>query len=151
MNETFGNWVKRRRKALDLTQNDLAARIACSPETIKKIESQRRQPSRQLAGLLLAELQIESGERDRFMSLARGIEITPLAASQHASLSLPLTALIDRTDEMNRVTALLLRPDVRLLTLTGPGGVGKTRLAIQTANMLHEEFRDGVHLISLES
>jgi len=151
MSETFAHWVKRRRKALDLTQNDLAARIACSPETIKKIESQQRQPSRQLAELLIAELEVDRGERDHLMSLARGIEISRHRLSQHAFLPLPLTSLIDRIDEINKITGMLLRPDVRLLTLTGPGGVGKTRLAIQAASMLQEEFDGHVHLISLES
>jgi transcriptional regulator with XRE-family HTH domain len=49
MNETFGSWVRQRRKALDLSQRELAEQIACSLETIKKIEQHQRRPSRQVA------------------------------------------------------------------------------------------------------
>ena len=52
---SFGPWLKQRRKALDLTQHDLAQRVGCSAETIRKIEADRLRPSRQIAELLADE------------------------------------------------------------------------------------------------
>src|SRR5688572_110244 len=118
MNESFGNWIKQRRKVLDLTQNELAERVACSPETIKKIESQKRQPSKQLAELLMRELKIDASERDRFISFARGVDVTQTYTTQSTSplissaLPSPLTPLVDRADEIKSVTALLSRPEI---------------------------------------
>jgi predicted ATPase/class 3 adenylate cyclase/DNA-binding CsgD family transcriptional regulator len=65
------------------------------------------------------------------------------------NLPVQLTSLIGREQEVTAVQNLLLREDVRLVTLTGPGGTGKTRLGLQVAAELCEVFTDGVFLVNL--
>src|SRR5262245_21835322 len=67
------------------------------------------------------------------------------------NLPVQATPLIGREDELGETTELVRRDDVRLVTLTGPGGCGKTRLALQTAAELLDEFPDGVFFSALEA
>jgi DNA-binding SARP family transcriptional activator/transcriptional regulator with XRE-family HTH domain len=68
---SFGYWVRRRRKALDLTQAELAQHVGCSVMTIRKIEGDLRRPSRQIAELLAQCLAIPDHEREQFVKVAR--------------------------------------------------------------------------------
>src|SRR3954462_14460542 len=66
-----------------------------------------------------------------------------------APLPVPLTTLVGREREITDVMALLRRADIRLVTLVGPGGVGKTRLAIEVAAEAEADFSDGVAFVAL--
>jgi len=70
---SFGYWIRRQRKALDLTQQVLAERVGCSVAAIKKIESDERRPSRQIAERLADALGVPANQREMFLEVARGI------------------------------------------------------------------------------
>src|SRR3954470_20686661 len=159
---TFGRWVKQRRRALDLTQAGLAAQIGVVTSTIEKIEGELRRPSHETAANLAAALVIPWDKQPAFVSWARGEHQDGIGATLSTVLlhnaaplerrqALPgaLTSFIVREREVASAVAMLRRPDMRLVTLTGPGGIGKTRLGIQIAAMVRDDFPDGVHLIAL--
>lgn len=150
--------MRRQRKALDLTQQVLAERVGCSLAAIKKIESDERRPSRQIAERLADALNVPTDMRDIFLEVARGlrpVEQLSLAREAAASASaeaakplrhnlpMQLTSFIGRERELEEVKRLL--SSTRLLTLTGTGGTGKTRWAIQLgAKMLAmRQFTNG--------
>lgn len=160
---SFGAWVQKRRRALDLTQGDLARLVGCAEVTIQKIEADARRPSRQIAELLAEHLRIAPDEWAAFIARARGIgSVDQLSAPETlepdsgrarcrmaAALlpTLPLTSFVGRAQELATVTQLLAAS--RLLTLTGPGGSGKTRLALQLTTIARPQFRDGIWMVEL--
>lgn len=158
---SFGYFVRRRRKALDLTQRELAEAAGCALVTLKKIETDRRRPSPEMAARLAECLALPEAEWPVFMAAARGIApVDALAGPQPAPLfppadALPATPLplIGREAEIATVLALLAAPDARLVTLVGPGGIGKTRLALATAGTLQQThprpFSAGIVFIDL--
>ena len=137
---SFGAWLKRRRKVLDLTQEALAVKVGCSVATIQKIESDERRPSRQIADLLAQHLAIPPAECATFMKVARGelrvdrladsaptaVTTSPAPApSSVSNLPIPPTPLIGREAELAALARLLSDPRCRLLTLVGPGGIAR--------------------------
>jgi predicted ATPase/DNA-binding XRE family transcriptional regulator len=143
---SFGYWLRRRRKALDLTQADLAVRAGCVLTTIKKLETGARQPSRQLAERLADALTLSSDERAMLLAAAGS---SPTGLPFPSAMPAPHGPLIGRAREVAALRSLLLQSETRLVTLTGPGGVGKTRLALQIATDLRDAFVDGVWFVDL--
>jgi len=82
---------------------------------------------------------------ERLYQLGNG-DFPPIRSLAQTNLPIQPTPFLGREDELSEILDLLRRDDVRLLTLTGPGGVGKTRLALQAAAELTDEFADGVGL-----
>jgi transcriptional regulator with XRE-family HTH domain len=164
---TFGGWLREQRSERKLTREQFARRVGCSVAMLRKIEDDERRPSAQIDELIANALDIPTAERDTFIRVARGElglerlahisnviphpNISPAEANPHNNLPILPTPLIGRQREVKQLTRLLCDPQCRLLSLVGPGGIGKTRLAVAAAAQVEEVFANGVYFAHLAS
>ena len=148
---SFGEWLQQRRKALDLTQDEFARRVGCAVSMLQKIESNERRPSPPMAESLARTLGIASDQHAAFVEFARSGRRATVGVLFHSpsNLPAPATPLIGREHDVAAVCQRLMRQDTRLLTLVGPPGMGKTRLALQVAAEVRDCFDDGAFLVAL--
>ncbi|MEO8287781.1 MAG: tetratricopeptide repeat protein [Chloroflexota bacterium] len=163
---SFNEWLRQAREQKGITQQTLAELVSCSFSTICKIEAGVRKPSRSMAKCLVEVLGAPENEREALIALARvrtGINeagggfqareatgATDSSAAIHAvDMPSPRTPFVGREKAIAAVIDLLDGNEVRLVTLTGPPGIGKTRLSMQVADRVNDTFTDGVVFVQL--
>jgi predicted ATPase/DNA-binding XRE family transcriptional regulator len=153
---SFGDLLRQHRLAAGLTQENLAERAGLSVHGIHKLERGLTHPHRDTTQRLIAALQLRAADEMRLRTAARPAPrgdrpqpSVPKVGSEAIRTNLPIrmTSFVPRAGEIARVTEML--HSHRLLTITGSGGCGKTRLALEVARELLDTFTDGVWLVDL--
>ena len=160
---TLAELLKQYRARAHLSQEELAERSGLSARAISDLERGLKQrPHNATVRSLVKALGLSEQEQAVFGAVGSGAAAVESVESAAAPLAvagptrahnLPpqLTSFVGREREVAAVVGLLLRPDVRLLTLTGPGGAGKTRLAVRAVEEVLPRFADGVRFVDLSS
>jgi transcriptional regulator with XRE-family HTH domain len=148
---SFGAQLKALREAAGFTQEELATIAGLSVHAVSALErGERRRPHIETARALSAALDLTGPARDAFLSSVRAV--VPATAGDElsrASLPVPLTVLIGRDADVERLRQWLADPVSRLVTLVGPGGVGKTRLVLELTRAIAEKSSVRVRFVSL--
>ena len=149
----FGEVLRQLRTSATFSQEALAERAGLSLRGISDLErGVRRTPHLSTVRLLADALELSPADRKKLLAAARpgGLPETEHAAfDRYVPLPIPLTALLGREQELADLSALVRHADGRLVTLTGAGGTGKTRLALEVGAQLRCMFRDGVIFVDL--
>lgn len=151
----FADLLRRHRAAADLTQEELAERATLSVQAISALErGWRRYPRRETVRLLAVALGLDAAESGHFLAASRRRDeptpVPPVAPPlTPGNLPAPSNPLIGRATAVAAAVAHLRAPGTRLLTVTGPGGIGKSRLALAVAELLRAEYPDGVFFVPL--
>jgi predicted ATPase/DNA-binding XRE family transcriptional regulator len=147
---SFGARLKRLREAASLTQEELASRAGLSRNALSALErGERRRPYAHTLRALSEALGLSGGERAALAASLPGRGETHTPSPTALALPTPPTPLVGRDLEVDAASDIIRRRETRLLTFTGPGGVGKTRLALEVARRTAADFRDGAAFVAL--
>src|SRR6185369_8512475 len=148
---SFGAQLKALRESAGFTQEELATIAGLSVHAVSALErGERRRPHVETLRALSAALDLTGAARDALLSSSRAQAYTPAVDElREVSLPLPLTALVGRDADVQTLRRWLVDPAARLITLVGPGGVGKTRLALELARIIADEGSVRDVLVSL--
>ena len=147
----FGTQLKALREAAGFTQEELATVAGLSVHAISALErGQRRRPHVETVRALSAALDLTGATREALLARARApVERGPVEELTGVPLPLAPTLLVGRDDDLRTLRQWFADPAIRLVTLTGPGGVGKTRLALELARTAAEEETTRVVFVPL--
>ncbi len=145
----FSAMLRDLRRAAGLSQEALAERAALSPQAVGALEAGRRRiPRRETVEALAGALALDEKRAGALATAVRRAPVARLPDESHHELPPATTPLIGRENELRQLVTRLGHPTVRLLSLVGPGGVGKTCLALQVA-ITTSAFRDGAAWVDL--
>ncbi len=155
MDTDFGVLIRQHRRAAGLSQGELAKRAEIAQKSLGEIERGNvLAPHPDSIKRIADALQLTPRQRACIFDAIGPVQRPATPAGNFSTdglLSAGRAALLGREREVTEIKDALARDDMRLLTLTGSGGVGKTSLALSIANDLHTSFRDGAVVVSLAS